>query len=214
MSFLLWHRDRSIGIASPRLVLRAAEVPLFADANALCDRLEQLRDEKTRYVAQAGEEARAQGLALGREQGLRQGREELAATALSLAQAAAQERSRLRGQVAALALEVARKLVGQLPDDQALVALAQTAARDILPASTMTLYVHPDRCEAVRDRLAALSAAGDGEAAAARFEVRGDPSCARETCLIETEHGAVDASLEAQLSRLAVAWGVSEPREP
>jgi flagellar biosynthesis/type III secretory pathway protein FliH len=43
-----------------------------------------------------------------------------------------------------------------------------------------------------------------------RFEVRGDAACALDTCLIETEHGSVDASLNAQLERLALAWGVTE----
>ena len=38
------------------------------------------------------------------------------------------------------------------------------------------------------------------------FELRADASCALDDCRIETELGSVDASLDAQLQRLAQAW--------
>jgi type III secretion system HrpE/YscL family protein len=208
MSFLLWQRDRKVGIASPRLVLRAVEVPLLADASRLCDRIEQLRDDEVRFVAAAGEEARALGRAAGYEEGRREARDEIAATLVALNEAAGRERARLRGDVAALALQVVRKMVGQVDADDVLVALAQTAARDMIPTQTMTLVVHPQRCEAVRDRLAGATGAAANDGAGVRFDVRGDLACAPDTCLIETEHGSVDASLEVQLARLARAWGV------
>jgi flagellar biosynthesis/type III secretory pathway protein FliH len=211
MSFLLWHRDRRLAFGSTRRVLRAREVPLCADAEALRDRIEQLHDETSQRAAAAEEQARAQGHAAGRAEGLLKTRDELAEAVLALTRDAARERDRVRAEIAALALEVARKLMGQLPPDGALVALAEAAARDMLPAQAMTLVVHPQRCDAVRGRLAALAAAAPGETAALRFEVRGDAACALDTCLIETDHGSVDASLDAQLERLARAWGVGEP---
>jgi len=209
MSFLLWHRDRKLGFASPRVVMRASEVPLLADAQALRDRMEQVNDEEAQRVSAATEEARVRGYVQGREEGERAAQEELAETVVELTQAAAGERERLRSEIATLALEVVRKLMAQMPADPVLVALAETAARDMLPTQTMTLIVHPERCDAVRERLARTTSA-DGDGPAPRFEVRGDPACALDTCVIETEHGSVDASLEAQLERLARAWGVSQ----
>jgi type III secretion system HrpE/YscL family protein len=212
MRFLLWHRDRKLAFGSSRVVLRAHEVPLLADAEALRDRIEQLNDEEGRRIATAAEQARAQGHQAGREQGQRAARDEAAATLTELALAAAQERERMRGEIAALALEVTRKVLAQLPADAVLVGLAETAARDMLPTQTMTLIVHPQRCDEVRERLAATAAmANDGPAL--RFDVRSDAACHLDTCLIETEHGSVDASLDAQLERLARAWGVSETFE-
>jgi type III secretion system HrpE/YscL family protein len=207
MSYLLWHRDRNAGFGSKRLVLRAAEVPLLADAEALRDRLEQMNDEQAQRIAAACEEARVQGLALGREEARRQAAEEVAATLTALTQAATQEHDRLSGEVAGLALEVVRKLLGQLPADGVLAALAETAARDMLPTQTLTLFVHPDQHDAVRARVAATVETG-AEAPLPRFDVQPDPACAPDACRIETEHGTVDASLEAQLSRIAGAWGV------
>ncbi len=207
MSFLLWHQRGATRIASPRLVLRAAEIPLLQHANELRERLEQLLHDEDERIAAACDEARERGRAEGREEGLRESRAKLAATLVSLAQASAQARESLRGEVATLALQVVRKLLGRFADDELLVALADTAAGEALPAQQMTLVVHPDVRDRVNDRL--LAAQTGADALALRCEVRADPSCEPGACRIETEHGSVDASLDAQLARLARAWGAA-----
>jgi len=211
MSFLLWHRDRKLAFGSTRLVLRAHEVPLVADAERLRDRIEQMNDEESRRIEAASEEARVSGYVAGREEGQRAARDELAETLTALTHAAAQERTRVRTEIAALSLEVARKLIAQLPADEVLVGLAEAAANDMLPTQTMTLIVHPQCVDAVRERLALTARSASTEGPAVRFDVRGDAACKPDTCLIETEHGSVDASLDVQLERLARTWGVSSP---
>jgi len=216
VTFLMWHRHGDARVASSRLVLRPAEVPLLQEAHALRERWVDLVQRESERVARAEREsvvaleaalaaAREQGLAEGREEGRRESREKLAATLVSLAQASANERERLQASIGALALQVARKMLGQLPDDTLLAALADAAARETLTAPPVALVVHPERVEAVRARLA--EHAGD-DASALRCEVRGDAACTIDTCRLETEHGTVDASLDAQLARLAEAWEV------
>lgn len=211
MSFVLWQRGRDTGIASTRLVLRAAEVPLLSEAHSLRDRLEALHTEQAQRVEAACEDARERGHTLGLEQGVLAARDEVAASLMALARTAEQERTRVRGQVAALALQVARKLMGQMADDERLLALADTAARDMLPGSTLTLVIHPSHVDTLRGRLAAMARhASEGGEPSPVFDLRGDPACALDSCRIETEFGSVDASLDAQLTRLAQAWGVAE----
>lgn len=205
MSYLLWQRDRNLGLGAARVVLRAAEVPLLADAQALRDRLEQMNEEAAARIAAAEQDARVQGYVQGREQALREAQDEMAGAIVALQQKTGQEHDRIRGEIAALALQVVRKVLGQVPVEGALTALAATAARDMVPAQTMTLVVHPDRCDAVRAQLAALA---DADPAQPRFDVIGDPECRDGVCRIETEFGTVDASLDAQLKRIADAWGV------
>jgi flagellar biosynthesis/type III secretory pathway protein FliH len=218
MSYLMWHRHGDTRIAASRLVLRAAEVPLLQDAHALRERwvdlvqrdgerIARAEQDTQAALAAAAAEGRAQGLAQGHADGQREAREKLAERLLSLAQASAAERERLQASVGALALQVARKLLGRLPEDTLLAALADTAARETLTAPPVALVVHPDRVDAVRAQLATLPR---DDAAALRCEVRGDAACAPDTCRLETEHGTVDASLDAQLRRLAEAWGVTE----
>jgi flagellar biosynthesis/type III secretory pathway protein FliH len=207
MSFVLWQRGGDTGIASSRLVMRAAEVPLLSDAATLRDRLQALHDGEIERVDAACEEARARGHAQGLEQGMHAARDEIAALLTQLNGAAQHERDRLRTQVGALALHVARKLIGDLAADERLLALAETAARDALPGAALTLVVHPDQADAVRARLARRDASADGTPS---LELRSDPTCALDACRIDTDLGSVDASLDAQLARLAAAWGVKE----
>jgi len=196
MSYLLWSRDGQARIASPRLVLRAAEVPLLRDAQALRDALEALHGEQQARVDAACADGRASGHAQGLADGKRDAAEQVATTLTRLAGSSAQERDRLRGEVGALALQVVRKLLGSFAPDEVLAALAATAARDLLATQPVALVVHPDQVDAVAQRLA--DALG--------CEVRGDPALAPDACRLETEHGAVDASLSAQLERLETAW--------
>ena len=205
MSYLLWHATGAARIASSRQVLRAAEVPLLHQAGDLCEQLARLHCEEVERLAQAQAEARQQGHAQGLQEGRGAAREEIAQTLVALAQASGREREQLRREIASLSLQVARKLLGRYAEDERLAALADTAARDALPAQQLTLVVHASLADAVRERLAAPRAAA-GDATPLRFEVRGDPACAHDTCRVETEHGSVDASLEGQLARLAKAW--------
>jgi flagellar biosynthesis/type III secretory pathway protein FliH len=196
MTWLLWQQQGGMRIASPRRVLRASEVPALADANALCAKLAELeRDERLRVEA-AASQAAAAAHAKALEEGRAAARDELAAALASLGETAHHERERLRGEVAALALQVVRKVLGNFADDEVLCALAETAARDATPAPPLVLVVHEDVCDAVRERLAGRD----------EWEVRGDAACARDTCRIETEHGSVDASLNVQLERIEQAW--------
>lgn len=214
MSFLLWQRDGHARIGSGRLVLRAAEVPLLADAQALRDALERLRAEQEALIAAEGARGFQQGLEQGMQAGRREAADAVAATLTTLAQASAQERERLRGDVGALALQVVRKLLGHFAEDSVLAALATTAANDLLATQPMTLAVHPELCQPVRERLAGLAGlAGPAEGGGLRCEVRADPTAARDSCRLETEHGNVDAALEAQLARLEAAWAQAAQKE-
>jgi flagellar biosynthesis/type III secretory pathway protein FliH len=202
MGFLFWQRGGDARIASDRLVLRAAEVPLLQHALALRDTLERRRDEQVQAITEAIEAGRAEGHAAGIAEGRRAAAQELADTLLRIAGESQAERMRQRADTAALALQVVRKLLGHFADDAVLLALAATAAAELLPGPLPALVVHPDQADAVRERLAAAT---QGEGAPV-FEVRADPRMAVDGCRLQTEHGSVDVALEAQLARLAEAW--------
>lgn len=211
MSYLLWQRSTDTRIASSRLVLRAAEVPVLGDALALRDELERLRREQAQIVAEACREARERGHAEGAALGRREAHERLATNLATLAQHSAEDRERLRNEIGALALQVVRKLLGRFADDAVLVALADTAAAEVLPAPVVAVVVHPDRVDAVRTRLAA--GRGTDTAAGLACEVRGDAACPIDACRLETGHGSVDVALEAQLARLEAVWAVDPGAE-
>jgi len=206
VSFLLWQRDRDVGIASRRRVLTAAEVGPLLDAQALCERIADLAAKRAAKIDEAAETARAAARAEGLELGRREAREEVSTALATLAATAVAERDRLRGEIGSLALEVVRKILGEFAPDAVLVALARSALREMLPAPAVTLVVHPDRVDAIREGLGG-EPVGDC-VNATRVDVRADPACAPDDCRLETGLGVVDAALDIRLAKIAQTWGI------
>ncbi|MGQ3096310.1 MAG: FliH/SctL family protein [Roseateles sp.] len=207
-SFMLWHRDPQapLGIASDRRVLRAAEVPALQDAQQLLDELRALSAQEQARVDQACAQARAGGLKQGLAQAEAQSRAELSNALVQLTRTHEAERQRLQQSVGALALEVFQKLLGELPADEKLARLAAQAARELLPARSWRLQVHPAQVAGLRAALLALDPhdkAGLGSA-----EIVADAELAETDCRLTTEFGTADAGLQTQVDRLARAWGL------
>ena len=170
---------------------RARAIVAEAEARAR-ELLEAAQAERERIRADAAEQGRAEGLAR--------------AGATLVAAAAARDR-RLAGaerEVVALALDVARKVLGrELAQDRSAVAdLAAQALAVARDRREVTLRVNPEDADAIRaaaGRLGALLARAPG------LDVREDPTVERGGAVVETEAGRVDARVEAQLAALARA---------
>ncbi|MCH7345077.1 hypothetical protein LZ017_16970 [Pelomonas sp. CA6] len=205
MNYLLWHGE-GLALSSSRRLFSPDEVRAFDDVHALCACL----IEMTSTQAASAEEARAQAAAEGWRQGLDEGRREglalarqVALDALAAAAKAADTAGRAsQSDVALLALQVARKLIGQLPEAEQLARLAREAARQALPdAPDIVLRVPAAQEQAVRALL------DDGRDL--RWSVVGDAALPAGGCHLAGPHGEVDAALESQLGRLASAWGLN-----
>jgi flagellar biosynthesis/type III secretory pathway protein FliH len=205
-AFMLWHRDADarVGLVSDRRVLRAAEAPALQQAHELLDTLHTLLAQERARVDAACEQARAEGLAQGLAQAREQSRAEVAEALARLARAHEQLRERLQQDVAGLALAVAEKLLGELPAQERLARLALQAARELLPARTWRLQVHPSQLPGQR---AALQAADAGDVAGlAGAELQADAELAETDCRLTTEFGSADAGLQTQVQRLSRHW--------
>jgi flagellar biosynthesis/type III secretory pathway protein FliH len=208
-SFQLWHRQptQALGIAADRRVLRAHEVPPLLQADALLASLQALQVEQQARVDAACEAARVDGHRRGLAQGQAEAQTRLDRALATLTQQHEAAREQLQQAVARLALDVAQKLLGSLPADAALAHLATQAARELLPARTWRLQVHPTQVATLH---AALQAADPEDKAGLRHaEIVPDASLAETDCRLTTEFGSADASLATQVQRLAQAWGVA-----
>lgn len=205
MNYLLWQRQGPQRLGSSGRVIPAADVPLLNGALALLERLDEVEQQALMQVEARRESAWDEGWQSGMAEGRRQAADESAQCMAGLVRAAQVEHDNFRRDLAALALCVARRLLGQLADEQQLVALATTAAAELAPSSRWMLRVHPAREVAVRARVATLGLQD--------CEVGSDSACDWDACCIETAFGRIDASLDTQLKRLAQAWGLptSEP---
>lgn len=205
--FTLWHAQpgQALGIASDRRVLRAAEVPPLLQAQALVDALQTLHATARAQADAACDAARAEGLRQGLAEAQARMQAQLDETLVAMTQAHEDARTRLQQSLATLALDVFAKLLGALPPGDWMARLAQQAARDLLPARTWRLVVHPTQVDGLRERLRALD--GGDSAGLAAVEIVGEPDMAATGCRLLTEFGSADAGLDTQLARLAAAWG-------
>jgi flagellar biosynthesis/type III secretory pathway protein FliH len=187
-------------------ILKGARPP------GLVDRLESQARERGRALLSEAEEAAARirgaaeteraeairaAVQAGREEGL------ASAGAALLAAAEAQQR-RLDGlerEIAVVAIEVARKLVGCVLSDrpELVTELARRALEPVRTRREVTLRVNPadaPRLRAEQPRLGALLDHAPG------VSVREDACIEPGGVVVETEAGRVDARIEAQLSVL------------
>lgn len=170
---------------------RAREIVAEAEAEAGRIRAEALAER---------EALRAGAVEAGRQEGIGQ-------AAAALAGIAAERDRRLAGlsrEVAGLALEVARRVLGRelAGDPAAVVDLAAQALAAARERREVILRVSPADAPALRasaGRLGALLQRAPG------LELREDPSLAPGGVVVETEGGTIDARVEAQLAALARA---------
>ncbi|KQV50797.1 hypothetical protein ASC95_15750 [Pelomonas sp. Root1217] len=207
-NFMLWHRDPQarLGIASDRRVLRAAEVPALQDAQQLLDALHELLAQEQSRIDAACERARAEGLKQGLAQAEAESRAHRADTLARLTCAHEDERLRLQREVAGLALDIFQKLLGQVPAEERLARLAAQAARELLPARTWRLQVHPSQLPNLHDALQAADP--ENKTGLAQAEIVADAELVETDCRLVTEFGSADAGVATQVQRLARAWGL------
>jgi type III secretion protein L len=140
--------------------------------------------------------AQAQGYAEGQRTGLAQLAEALA----QLAQRTHQVEGQVVPQIAALAIHIARKILGRELEfhPEAVVELVRRALDEKARQRTLvTLRVHPDDAELIRQSrpqlLEVLSRAKE-------LAIREDLNVARYGVVIDTDAGSIDAQLDTQLA--------------
>jgi len=160
-------------------------------------RIERADGDARALVEKAREEADAE-----RERARGEGAARARGEAAGLLASAAAERDRIlagaAGEVVALALEVARKVLGRELGEPGTAALPALAGRALAAAR--------DR-RAVRVRLAPAEAAEAGTWLPPGVEVAADPALAPGECVVETPGGRIEAGIDAQLGELARALG-------
>jgi len=192
-------------IATTQRVFLPPQLRVLADVEALAAVLQERLAASEARAAAAAERARADGHAEGLAHGERTMREVLAQRLTSIEAAAQRERATLRAQaqssVADLALEVVRKLAGDLDAAELVTRLAHQAVAQLLDDEAATLVVHPGVADAVRERCALRAEAGGPE-----LSVQEDAALDRLECRLVTRAGTTLAGLETQLRRIETAW--------
>lgn len=172
--------------------------------------LEEL-DLARRAVAAAEQEARdilekarlegAQERSRGYEEGLAQARQEAATQMVALRAEATRLRAEAGDRLIRLAVDLAGRVLHHelrtAPD--AMEGLARAALAQVSWCRHITLRLHPDDAQALAAANPRLAEALDP---GAELRLETDPTLAKGACLVETEAGNVDGSVQVQLAAL------------
>ena len=170
-------------------VLKASEAAVLLEANAVLDAARERVADMERKAGEAYERRREEGYRDGVEEGRLEHAEKVMETVLSSVEY-------IEGIEATLVNVVAvavRKVIGEIDENERIVRIVRNALH-------VTIRVAPADEKAVREGLASMLASVPG--GASFLDVVPDARLERGACLLESELGVVDASLETQLKAL------------
>lgn len=196
MSFLVLHADRLATALTDDPLVSADDVGRMQDAIALLAEAGRIRAGTGETIDAARESARAEGFAAGRAEGLAAAESERQAELFRITLRDSELQRERQKDIARLALEVVRRIAGELGDGTMVAGLAERAAAQLAPDTVAVVRVAPGAIEAVRERL-------DGRSG---LSVEADPLLAGQDCVIETALGRTHAGLDTQLAQIERMW--------
>lgn len=201
MTFVTLFSDEHGFLASDQTVFSPEELKplqnLIEQAKQLDQRLEYQKEREETAYAAARERGRLEGIAQGRAEASEENAKQLRQWHDQHSQAVEQ----VRESCAELAVDIVRKIAGNVKTEQWLLAQAQQAAEDVLDEVTIKLRVNTSRAEMVRTLLSKCEQSRISSVVA-------DDTLSEQACVLDTGSGQIDVGLDTQLnSVLAVFEG-------
>lgn len=205
MAFLLY-RDpltpaRSLASRVPpgTRILRATDVAALGEADAL---LADARAQAQAIVA-AAQDALEQERQRGYAEGQAEARMEQAEKMMDTVSRTIDYFAQVEQEMVALVMGAVRKIIDGFDDEERVLAVVKNALSVVRNQKQMTLRLHPEQIETVRERVNDLLAAYPG---VGYLDILPDGRLPRDACILESEIGMVEASIEGQLAALQGAF--------
>jgi type III secretion protein L len=185
--FVLQTDRRVVKAADVATVRSAAEIVAAAEAQAA-----QIReDAKVAY-----EEERKKGY----DKGIADGKTEIAMQKLDLVDSSVAFMENVEEKMSDIVMKALKSCVAEIGDREMVIQIVRkTMAAVIRTQRQVTLKVAPELVETVRSRVSELTAAFP---TIETFDVVEDPRLKGSACVLETEAGVADASVESQLAAI------------
>lgn len=185
---------------SGQRVLKAADAALLMEANALIDAARAKADAIEQEAQQAYEQRRKEGYQDGQEEGRLEHAEKLMETVLSSVEFI----EGIEATLVSVVNQAVRKVIGDLDSDERIVRIVRNALVMVRNQQRVIIRLAPADEPAVRTALAAMLQSRPESASF--LDIMPDVRMERGSCLLESELGVVDASLETQLRALENAF--------
>ncbi len=185
--------------AGARLV-KAEELGPLYDANSMIAEARRKAEEIAREAETAYEQRREQGYKDGAEEGKMEHAEKMMETILSSVEFI----EGIENTLVSVVTQAIRKIIGEMDDKERIVQIVRTALNTVRGQQKVTVRVAPADEPAVSQAFSAMTSAAPG--GGAFLTVLADARLSPNSCILESELGVVDASLETQLKALEKAF--------
>ena len=176
-------------------VLKAADVDALHDAASLIAAARAHAAEIEKKAEAVYEERFQQGYEDGVEAGKMENAEKMMETVL----ASVEFIESIENTVVSVVNQSIRKIIGELDDETRIKRIVGTALNTVRGQQRVTVRVNPAEEPTVSKALAAMTSGS-------YLTVVADPRLGPDSCILESELGVVDASLETQLKALEHAF--------
>lgn len=195
MTYLMLHAERLHSIVTDQPLIPAADVAKVRDAAALLVEARRLRDAAEEDIAETRAAERERGFTAGFAEGKAAADAVLTETLTALATKAAEDEADRRSQIARLAIEVVRRMAGEIAAGTMVAGLAERATAELTDNPGVVVRVAPQNVVATQQRLSDRA-----------VTVQADENLNIHDCVVDTSIGSSHAGLEIQLAALGRAW--------
>lgn len=196
LSRALAPRQLSGRVAPGTRVLRAAEVAAWREAQGLVEAAAQ----QAQSIVESAKVAFEQERRAGYEAGLEEARLEQVERMIETVSRTVEFFARVESRLVELVVEAVRKIVADFEDTERVLIVVRNALSVLRNQKQMTLRLNPGRVAAVQARINDILAAYPG---IGYLDLVADARLQPDACILESEIGVVEASIDGQLKALA-----------
>ncbi|MDR2806677.1 MAG: HrpE/YscL family type III secretion apparatus protein [Puniceicoccales bacterium] len=138
----------------------------------------------------------------GYEKGYATGKAQMTQQLIEIAGKSSNDFKQLENSIVSLVLKALRRIIGDFDQGELIVRVVRQALKMVKNQREAILKISPQDSQAVRDRLNEILADGFVD----YLEITPDSRLAPGTCILETDIGVIDASLEVQLEAIENAF--------
>ena len=196
--------EAAVRPAAGTKIVKAKEYGLYLEADALLAAAREkaaAMEQQAAPVIDAGAYARKkeEGYHDGIEEGKMEHAEKMMETILSSVEFI----ESIEDTLVSVVNQAIRKIIGEMDSKDRIVHIVRNALNNVRGQQKVTVRVAPADEEAVSQALAAMTAGSSGSGF---LTIVADARLSRDSCILESELGVVDASLETQLKALEHAF--------
>ena len=199
METIFYRLDGKIKPTPGARILKSQDYATVLKAQQLLDDAQQEADRIKQEALSAYEEQKKQGYEDGVLEGQMQQAEKMLETGLQ----AVEYLENLEKKVVEVVTTAVRKIIGEMDDKERIVCIVKTALEQVQLRQQILIRVCPEEESIVRDNLKSMIR---GAHHAHGLEIIADPRLKKGDCMLESEMGVIDASLETQLRAIEKAF--------